>query len=127
MSAAIRIKLFSGAFPVYPYMYTLRQFMRMNGVTVEQVEQFVTAVSGQQLSVRDIEQLAHGFFKGPDSLRQEILKGNIALPLKALTYFQDGDLPSLPASVRKALTQAVSHVREIMNVPSTGLRIGVRA
>ena len=30
MSAAIRAKLFSGAFPVYSYMYTLRQFMRMN-------------------------------------------------------------------------------------------------
>jgi hypothetical protein len=84
MSAAIRTKLFSGAFPVYPYMYTLRQFMRMNGVTGEQVEQFVTAVSSQQLSVREIEQLAHGFFKGPDSFRQEILKGNVALPLKRL-------------------------------------------
>jgi KorB domain len=84
MSAAIREKLFSGAFPVYPYMYTLRQFMRMNGVTGEQVEQFVTAVSGHQLSVREIEQLAHGYFKGPDSFRQEILKGNLALPLKRL-------------------------------------------
>jgi hypothetical protein len=84
MSAAIREKLFSGAFPVYPYMYTLRQFMRMNGVTGEQVEQFVTAVSGKELSVREIEQLAHGYFKGPDSLRQEILKGNVALPLKWL-------------------------------------------
>src|ERR1700741_2047225 len=35
MSAAIRAKLFSGAFPVYSYMYTLRQFMRMNGVEVK--------------------------------------------------------------------------------------------
>jgi len=84
MSAAIRTQLFSGAFPVYSYMYTLRQFMRMNGVTAEQIEQFVTAVSGKQLSVREIEQLAHGYFKGPDSLRQEILKGNVALPLKWL-------------------------------------------
>jgi hypothetical protein len=84
MSAGIRAKLFSGAFPVYPYMYTLRQFMRMNGVTAGEVEQFVTAVSGQQLSVREIEQLAHGYFRGPDSFRQEILKGNLALPLKRL-------------------------------------------
>jgi len=84
MSAAIREKLFSGAFPVYSYMYTLRQFMRMNGVTGEQIEQFVTAVSGQQRSVREIEQLAHCFFKGPESFRQEILKGNLALPLKWL-------------------------------------------
>ena len=35
MSAAIRAKLFSGAFPVYSYMYTVRQFMRMNGVEVK--------------------------------------------------------------------------------------------
>jgi predicted transcriptional regulator len=84
MSAVIRAKLFSGVFPVYSYMYTLRQFMRLNGVTGEQVEQFVTAVSGHQLSVREIEQLAHGYFRGPDSFRQEILKGNLALLLKHL-------------------------------------------
>jgi hypothetical protein len=82
MSAAIRPKLFSGAFPVYSYMYTLRQFMRMNGVSGEDVEQFVTAVSGKGLSVREIEQLAHGYFRGPESLRQEILNGNLTLPLK---------------------------------------------
>ncbi len=31
MSPAVRERIFSGGFPVYPYMYTLRQFMRMNG------------------------------------------------------------------------------------------------
>jgi len=41
----------------------------------------VLATSGQGLSVREVEQLAHGFFRGPDSFRQEILKGNLALPL----------------------------------------------
>jgi len=84
MSATIRAKLFSGAFPVYSYMYILRPFMRMNGVSGEAVEQFVVAVSDKDLSVRDIEQLAHGYFRGPDSFRQEILKGNLALPLKRL-------------------------------------------
>ena len=84
MSATIRARLFSGAFPVYSYMYTLRSFMRMNGVSGEEIEQFVVAVSDKDLSVRDIEQLAHGYFRGPDSFRQEILKGNLALPLKRL-------------------------------------------
>jgi predicted transcriptional regulator len=84
MSATIRAKLFSGAFPVYSYMYTLRPFMRMNGVSGAEVDQFVVAVSDKGLSVRDIEQLAHGYFRGPDSFRQEILKGNLALPLKRL-------------------------------------------
>ena len=32
MSAQVRRQLFAGAFPVYSYMYALRQFMRMNGV-----------------------------------------------------------------------------------------------
>jgi hypothetical protein len=84
MSAPIRDKLFTGAFPVYPYMYTLRHFMRMNRVKLSDVEPFVIAVSGHGLSVREIEQLAHGFFRGPESFRQEILKGNLALPLQQL-------------------------------------------
>ena len=92
MSATIRGKLFSGGFPVYPYMYTLRQFMRMNGVKLDEVEQFVRAVSGHGLSVREIEQLAYGFFRGPPSFRQEILRGNLALPLKQLRQVpQDSD------------------------------------
>lgn len=81
MSAKVRQKLFSGAFPVYPYMYTLRQFMRMNGVKKSEVEDFVVALSGKRLSVRDIEQLAHGYFRGPESFREEIRSGNIALSL----------------------------------------------
>jgi hypothetical protein len=84
LSPAIRAKLFSGAFPVYSYMYTLRPFMRMNGISGEQVEQFVLAVSGKGLSVRDLEQLAHGYFRGPEAFRQEILNGNLALPLRRL-------------------------------------------
>jgi len=81
MSQAVRQQLFVGAFPVYCYMYLMRQFMRMNGVSAEQVQEFILAVSGKGLSVREIEQLAHGFFRGPASFREEIRKGNLALPL----------------------------------------------
>lgn len=84
MSPAVRQKLFCGAFPVYPYMYTLRPFMRMSGVKKTEIEQFVVAVSGKNLSVREIEQLAHGCFRGPESFRQEVFKGNVALPLERL-------------------------------------------
>jgi hypothetical protein len=75
MSEAVRQQLFAGAFPVYSYMYLMRQFK------AEQIDAFVLATSGHGLSVREIEQLAHGFFRGPDSFRQEVLKGNLALPL----------------------------------------------
>jgi hypothetical protein len=84
MSSALRAHLFSGSFPVYAWMYHVRPFMRMNGGSLEQVEQFVGAVSGKGLSVRDIELLANGYFRGPESFRQEILKGNLALPLQRM-------------------------------------------
>jgi hypothetical protein len=44
------------------------------------------------LSVREIEQLAHGYFRGPESFRQEILKGNLALPLKQIAQVPQTDL-----------------------------------
>ena len=84
MTERIRGKLFSGQFPVYPYMYTLRQFMRMNAVSKQDVEQFVVALSGKGLSVWDIDQLAHGYFRGPEALWEQIQAGNVALPLKQL-------------------------------------------
>ena len=84
MSEPVRARLFAGSFPVYSYMYTLRQFMRLKEVSTAQIEEFVLAVSGKGLSVRDIEHLAHGYFRGPESFRQEIAKGNLALPLERM-------------------------------------------
>ncbi len=84
MSEAVRRELFKGGFPVYSYLYTLGRFMRMNGVKREQIEPFVLALSGRKLSVREIEQLARGYFLGPESFREEILKGNVALPLEQM-------------------------------------------
>lgn len=84
MSEKMRQEIFSGAFPVYPYMYCLRQFMRMNGIAKKDVEEFILAVSGKKLSVRQIEQLAHGYFRGPDWFREEVRNGNFALLLERM-------------------------------------------
>lgn len=81
MSPHIKQLLFEGKFPVYSYMYNLRQFMRMNGVSVEDIEQFMVALSGKALSMREIELLAHGFFRGPESLRREIKNGHVLVIL----------------------------------------------
>ena len=84
LSERVREKLFSGAFPVYSYMYTLRQLLRRNGVRKEEVEEFIEAVSGKKLSVREIAELAHGYFRGPDWFRKEIHSGNLALALERM-------------------------------------------
>ena len=84
MGEVIREKIFSGAFPVYSYMYTARQFMRMNGTGRQEVESFIEAVAGKKLSVREIEQLAHGYFRGPEWFRKEVQEGKFALVLERM-------------------------------------------
>ena len=76
LSPGVQEILFRGGFPVYSYMVTLRPFMRMNGVGPKDIEPFVQALAGQHLSVREIDWLAHGYFRGPASLRQAIDQGN---------------------------------------------------
>jgi hypothetical protein len=80
----VRQRLFAGAFPVYAYMYSVRPFMRLNGVGRDEIERFVAALSGKRLSVREIEYLSHGYFRGPEALREQIRAGNVALPLEHL-------------------------------------------
>jgi len=89
MPPAVRRELFAGAFSVYAYMYSVRPFMRINGVGREEVEQFVTALSGKGLSVREIEHLAQGYFRGPEPLREQIAAGNVALPLQRLKHLAE--------------------------------------
>jgi len=84
MSECVRNNIFSGKFPVYSYMYTLRQFIRMNYVTKKDVDEFVEAVAGKHLSIRDIELLAHGYFKGSEEFRQQIKSGNVSWGLSRL-------------------------------------------
>jgi len=84
MSPRVREKIFRGAFPVYPYMYTLRQFRRMNGVRSQDIEEFVLALSGKKLSVREIAQLAQGYFRGPPLFRQALREGHPGRVLEAL-------------------------------------------
>jgi predicted transcriptional regulator len=89
LSLRVREALFDGSFPVYSYLYTLRPFRRLNGAAA--IDEFVTALRGKKLSARQIEHLAHGFFRGPESFRQEIRQGHLTLPLQQLK-----DLPDDP-------------------------------
>jgi hypothetical protein len=84
MSNAVMDKIFAGEFPPYSYLYTLRQFMRINRVAAEEVDEFVQAVAGKRLSTRDIDLLAHGYFKGSEEFRHQVRSGNISWGLSRL-------------------------------------------
>jgi hypothetical protein len=118
MSPRIRETIFSGAFPVYSYMY-LKRFMRMNSSGREEVEAFVSAVAGKKLSVREIEQLAHGYFRGPEWFRREVEDGNLAFVLDRMKRVPDapdgtnafervllGDLELVGKYMRKTTTKS---------------------
>jgi hypothetical protein len=93
MSQSVMDKIFSGQFPVYSFMYTLRQFMRINGVKKAEIDEFVNAVAGRHLSTRDIDLLANAYFKGPQDFREQIKSGNICWGLIRLkqSYRAGGD------------------------------------
>ncbi|MCP4762156.1 MAG: hypothetical protein GY870_10265 [archaeon] len=84
MSELVMNEILNGKFPVYSYMYTIRSFMRMNGIKKEEIDKFVCSVSGRGISIRDIEILAQGYFKGSESIRNEINNGNISFGLNFL-------------------------------------------
>jgi hypothetical protein len=84
MSRTVQEHIFSGRFPVYAYMYILRPFMRINKIGVEEIDDFVRLIGGRNLSIRDIELLAHGYLQGGGAFRREIEAGNIALGLRTL-------------------------------------------
>lgn len=84
MSPVVRQHVFGGGLPAYSWIYTLAPFRRLNGVTVAQVDEFVGAVSARGLSVRQIEQLAHGYFRGPESFRQELRNGHLTMLLQQM-------------------------------------------
>jgi hypothetical protein len=115
MSDAIQQILFRGAFPVYSYMVTLRPFMRINGVAPKEIERFVQAVAGTKLSVREIELLAHGYFRGTPSLRQAIAQGNWKWTLEQMQAVGD-DPQGLSEFERRLLREIERLLQAMQNV-----------
>jgi hypothetical protein len=91
MTPPVISAILSGAFPVYSYMYTVRPFMRINRIKKEEIDEFVRLVAGKGLSIRDIDMLAHGYFKGSWEMRQQIAKGNIVWELERMKKTNHGD------------------------------------
>ena len=112
MSPAIQQILFRGAFPVYSYMVTLRPFMRMNGVAQEEIESFVQAVAGTKLSVREIELLAHGYFRGTPSLRQAIDQGHWKWTLDQMQAV--GEDPAGLSAFERGLLRDLERLLQVM-------------
>jgi hypothetical protein len=116
MSQSVMNKIFTGQFPVYSFMYTLRQFMRINSVKKDEIDEFVNAVSGKHLSTRDIDLLANAYFKGPDEFREQIKNGNISWGLTRLkqSYRSGGDCTEREQQMLSALEITQKYMRRLL-------------
>ena len=105
LSRSVLKQIFCGRFPVYSFMYTLRQFMRINGVKKAEVDTFVNAVAGKGFSTRDIDLLANAYFKGPEGFREQIRGGDISWALVRLkqSYRAGGDCTERERQMLSAL------------------------
>ncbi len=115
MSKVVKDEIFSGRFPVYSYMYTLRQFIRINRVKKEEIEEFVKAVAGRHLSVREIEHLAYGYFKGSDEFREQIIKGNVIWVFDRMKDAMDIDaLSEIERAMLRDLEMLQKYINRVM-------------
>ena len=88
MSDTVKKQIFSGRFPARSFMYTLRQFTRVQKVPGEEVDKFVKAVSGKHLSGRAVDQLARAYFKGGENFREQIHNGNFGWTLERMAQIE---------------------------------------
>jgi len=116
MSQIVMNKIFKGQFPVYSFMYTLRQFMRINSVKKDEIDEFVNAVAGKHLSTRDIDLLANAYFKGSDEFREQIKSGNISWGLNRLKHSHrpGGDCTQLEQRMLTALEITQKYMRQLI-------------
>lgn len=95
MSEDVRAAIFSGKFPARSYLYTLHSFTRVNKIPQNEITQFVQAASGKNLSLRQIDLLAHGYFRGGRELKAQIEQGHISWTLDQLQKTQVRESPQM--------------------------------
>jgi KorB domain len=95
MSESVREAIFTGKFPARSYLYTLQSFTRVNKIPQSEITEFVQAVSGKNLSLRQIDMLANGYFRGGAELKAQIQRGQISWTLEQLQKSRVRESPQL--------------------------------
>ncbi len=86
--------------------------MRMNAFSADEMDGFVRSISGKALSTRNIETLAHAYFKGLPEMRQQIKNGNTDWALERLKQTHP-DLPDC-SSMEQTLLQDLTLMKKYM-------------
>lgn len=120
-------QVFQGKFPAQNLLYTLRPFRRLNKIPRDEIERFVKAVGGQGLSVREVDVLAQGYFKGGQEIKEQIQHGKIPWALEYLKDLREhtsGEAPEM-SDKEKRMIQDLEIVRKYMGILSVKLSSSV--
>jgi len=115
ISETVMDRIMRGQFPVYAYMYILRPFIRINKIKKEEIDEFVDLISGKNLSIRDIQLLANGYFRGSEAFRRQIREGNISWGINRLkqTSSAADDCTPVENSMLKDLTITQKYMQRV--------------
>lgn len=122
MSGFIKQEIFAGRFPARSYMYTLRQFTRVQKIKKSELDDFVKAVAGKHQSTRDIDKLAYCFFYGGHETKDQIKTGNLSWTLGQLKHrdnnsfgAEPNDMSELEQRVIKDLKISQKYMNHILH------------
>jgi len=119
MSETVRAAIFSDRFPLRSYMYTLRQFTRVNSIPATAVDRFVTAVAGKRLSARDVDRLAYGYFRGGGFSSQFLTLGGMPVTMARLNLVKGlGPVLQLAEGYTVDLPKEVHHTLDRRTNPT---------
>ncbi len=120
LTPLIAEKIMSGAFPMHAYLQSVRPITRVNKVQIPEIEAFMSATAGKGLSVRDLDILAKGYFRGGEDFRRQVQKGDLRWCLTALRHSADGDAVGAASSdeERKILISLEMVHRNLRRLPT---------
>lgn len=112
ISDCVKDEIFAGRFPARAYMYILRPLTRVNKVAKSDIDDFVRSVAGKNISARNLEKLAYGYFHGGREFKAQLQKGNIDWTLAQLKN-AEGFLGGPPSTTVNEFEQRVIRDLEI--------------
>jgi ParB/RepB/Spo0J family partition protein len=112
MSETVRNEILSGRFPFRAYIYGLRTFTRVKGITKKEISEFVKVTSGKGLSVNAIEQAAKNYFQGSPEIKEQIKTGNLEWLMEQLKVKEEHE-PQFNEIERRVL-QEMQYVDSLM-------------
>lgn len=112
-SESIKLSIFEGKFPLRSYMYTLLPFTRVKNFDKNKIDEFVDITKGKDLSTRDIDLLAKGFFSADPQVESQIRGGSIDWTIRQLRELETQSKEKKDSKFERGITNQNHLLKDI--------------